>query len=73
MAFWAVAQLQSRRERLAIHCLALAGYPTYLPRIRVRHVIGNRRTPEAEPLFPGYCFLAIELQWLGTGRHPSHP
>jgi transcriptional antiterminator RfaH len=63
VAFWAVARLQGHRERLALHCLGLAGYPTYLPRIRARRVIGNRKVSEAAPLFPGYCFLTIELQW----------
>jgi transcriptional antiterminator RfaH len=63
MAFWAVARLQTHRERLALHCLGLAGYVTYVPRIRARRVIGGRKVSEAAPLFPGYCFLTIELQW----------
>src|SRR5262249_1893581 len=52
-----------RRERLAQHCLALAGYETYLPRLReVRHSHG-RKIEVRPPLFPGYCFVAITLQW----------
>src|SRR5215471_3437755 len=36
--YWAAAQLQPQRERLAQHCLTLNGYQTYLPRLReVRH------------------------------------
>jgi hypothetical protein len=31
MSYWACAQLEANRERLAVHCLGLAGYPVYLP------------------------------------------
>src|SRR6478736_109800 len=59
MAYWACAQFEPNRERLALHCLGLAGYETYLPRLRERRL--SRRGPPA--LFPGYCFVAIALQW----------
>src|SRR5262245_17691952 len=63
MPFWACAQLQPQRERLAQHCLTLNGYETYLPRLReVRHSHG-RKLEARPPLFPGYCFVAITLQW----------
>ena len=61
MSFWAAAQLQPNRTSLALHCLALAGYEVYHPHLRVhRH---GRRIPVTPPLFPGYCFISIELQW----------
>ena len=41
----------------------MAGYETYLPRLReVRHSHG-RKIEARPPLFPGYCFVAITLQW----------
>lgn len=55
MAYWACAQLDSRREALAQHCLGLAGYTVYQPRVRTA-----RRT--SAPLFPSYVFILIELQ-----------
>jgi transcriptional antiterminator RfaH len=72
VAFWAVAQLQPRHEVLALHCLALAGFETYLPRLRVRRVSSHRRRIEAQPpLFPGYAFLLVELQWHAALRAPG--
>jgi transcription antitermination factor NusG len=63
MAYWAAARLQPRHEALALHCLALAGYETYLPRLRERRVSRGRRITVTPPLFPGYCFVLIQLQW----------
>jgi transcriptional antiterminator RfaH len=60
---WACARLVPRREALALHCLALAGFATYLPRIKERHTIRGRRVDATAPLFPGYAFVAVELQW----------
>src|SRR5262245_58623634 len=61
--FWACAQLQPRREALAVHCLALAGFSVYTPRLREHRVLRGRRVEVNPPLFPGYAFVAIELQW----------
>jgi transcriptional antiterminator RfaH len=63
MAFWACAQLQPARERLALHCLTLAGYTAYLPRLRQWRVSRGRRLETTPSLFPGYAFVLIELQW----------
>jgi transcriptional antiterminator RfaH len=63
MNYWACAQLEANRERLALHCLSLAGFETYLPRIREQRVIRGRRIIATPALFTGYCFVAIELQW----------
>jgi transcription antitermination factor NusG len=56
MAYWACAQLDSRREALAQHCLGLAGYTTYQPRI------ATARGASA-PLFPRYTFIEIVCGW----------
>ena len=63
MGFWACAQLQPQRERLALHTLSLAGYTTYLPRLRQHRVSRGRRIETTPALFPGYAFVLIELQW----------
>jgi hypothetical protein len=46
MGSWRCAQLDGRREAFALHCLTLAGYETYQPRIQ-----SSRRNSVA--LFPG--------------------
>ena len=61
--FWACARLEPRREALAAHCLALAGFSVYTPRLREHRVLRGRRVEVNPPLFPGYCFVAIVLQW----------
>src|SRR5262245_15030282 len=61
--YWAAAQLQPQRERLAQHCLTLAGYETYAPRLRERHIAYGRKVIRTPFLFPGYLFVLIELQW----------
>jgi transcriptional antiterminator NusG len=63
MSFWACAQLQPQRERLALHCLGVAKYVTYLPRLRQHRVSRGRRIETTPALFPGYAFVLIELQW----------
>jgi transcription antitermination factor NusG len=63
MSYWAVARLQPYRERLALHCLGLAGFETYLPRLRERRMSHGRRIELRPPLFPGYCFFVVEAQW----------
>jgi transcriptional antiterminator RfaH len=63
MPYWAVARLEPHRERLALHYLGLAGYVTYLPRIREPRLSHGRRVEIRAPLFPGYCFFMVEAQW----------
>ena len=63
MSYWACAQLEANCERLALHCLELGGYSTYLPRIRERRRVNGRQVTVTPPLFPGYAFVLIELQW----------
>jgi transcriptional antiterminator RfaH len=60
VSYWSVARLQLQRERLALHCLNLAGFTAYLPRLRVRKMVHGRRITVTPPLFPGYLFIAIQ-------------
>jgi transcriptional antiterminator RfaH len=71
VAYWAVAQLQPQRERLALHCLALEGYETYFPRLRQIRRQGARKIESSPPLFPGYLFVRIVLQWRSAHWGPG--
>src|SRR5215813_8554952 len=61
--YWCAARLQPHREALALHCLGLAGYETYYPRLRDRRIRHGRKIELRPALFPGYCFVLIQLQW----------
>jgi transcriptional antiterminator RfaH len=63
MSYWACAQLEANRERLALHCLGLRGFEVYLPRLRVKLTPARKTRVQAPALFPGYAFVLIELQW----------
>jgi transcriptional antiterminator RfaH len=72
MSYWACAQLEANRERLALHCLGLGGFEVYLPRVRLRKL--NRvsaLSPRTAPLFAGYAFVLIELQWHAARWSPG--
>jgi transcriptional antiterminator RfaH len=71
VAYWAVSRLALNHERLALHCLTLAGFTTYLPRLRERRMSHGRRIERRPPLFPGYCFTWIELQWSAARWAPG--
>jgi transcriptional antiterminator RfaH len=69
MAFWCAAQLQASRERLALHCLSkVNGFEIYSPRIRPSRA---RRGDDTRPLFPGYAFVLIVLQWHAARWSPG--
>jgi transcriptional antiterminator RfaH len=70
-SFWRAARLMTRREAFATHCLGLAGFETYLPRLRERRIIRGRRVEVKPPLFPGYCFVLIVLQWHAARWRPG--
>jgi transcriptional antiterminator RfaH len=61
--YWCAARLMTRREAFATHFLDLAGFDVYLPRLRERRIVRGRRVEVSPPLFPGYCFVLIVLQW----------
>jgi len=63
VAYWCAARLQPRHEAYALHCLGLAGYESYYPRLRDRRVRFGRTIENRPPLFPCYAFVLIELQW----------
>jgi transcription antitermination factor NusG len=69
MAYWACAHIEPRHERLALHCLQeIAGFEVYSPRVQVRSK-GYRES--LRPLFPGYCFVLILLQWHAARWSPG--
>jgi transcription antitermination factor NusG len=68
---WAAVHLMSHREALALHCLRLAGYATYLPRVRERRTVRGRRVEATPALCPGYCFIAVEQQWHAARWSPG--
>ena len=63
MSYWCACRLQVHREALALHCLGLNGYETYFPRLRDRRIRFGRTIENRPALFPGYCFVLIQLQW----------
>ena len=69
MAYWASAQLETRRERTALHFLGLNGFTTYCPRIRTERP--SREGGRSTWLFPGYTFVWIELQWHAARWSPG--
>ena len=71
MASWAACQIHSQRERLAHHFLALAGFTTWFPQVRERKIIRGRRQDVLLPLFPGYTFILITLQWSAAHYAPG--
>jgi transcriptional antiterminator RfaH len=68
---WACAQIQPQRDRLAIHCLAEAGYRPYYPRLRVQRIVRRRKVERTPALFPGYAFVVIESEWYGAKWSPG--
>jgi transcription antitermination factor NusG len=69
MTYWACAQLEPSRERLALHCLSkVNGFEVYSPRIRP---LRARREDDTRPLFPGYAFVLIVLQWHAARWSPG--
>jgi transcriptional antiterminator RfaH len=71
VSYWACARLVPQRERLALHCLGLAGYTTYLPRLRERRISHGRKIEVRPPLFPGYLFLQITNGWWDARWSPG--
>jgi transcriptional antiterminator RfaH len=74
MAFWTCVQLEPNRERLALHCLsAVNGFEIYSPRIKAPRIRPSRapRGNDTRPLFPGYVFVLIVLQWHAARWSPG--
>jgi transcriptional antiterminator RfaH len=69
--YWCCARLEPNRERLALHCLGLNGFAVYYPRLREQRIRHGRRIEVRPPLFPSYCFVAVELQWHAARWSPG--
>ena len=71
--YWACAQVEPRRERLASHCLGLAGYEIYQPLLREqrRRRHGSRKITVTPPLFPGYLFVWVVRGWWDARWSPG--
>jgi transcriptional antiterminator RfaH len=71
--YWACAQVEPRRERLASHCLGLAGYEIYQPLLREqrRSRYGSRKITVTPPLFPGYLFVWLVRGWWDARWSPG--
>jgi transcriptional antiterminator RfaH len=71
VAYWAAAQLEPNRERLALHMLARQNFTVYAPKLRERRVIRGRREDCETLLFPGYVFVLVRLQWYAVRWCPG--
>jgi transcription antitermination factor NusG len=64
MSYWACARTEPQREAAAKHFLELAGYRTYIPRLREWRIRRGRRVQVLAPLFPAYAFVEVaNEQW----------
>ena len=61
--FWCAARLMPKREAVATQCLTLAGFETYMPRLRECRMVRGRRVEISPPLFPGYIFILVVSRW----------
>ena len=69
--FWSAARLMPQRERLALHCLALGGYQTYVPRIRERRIQHGRKvTVTMAPEMAPKCLRRPVLFWDENRKRP---
>jgi transcription antitermination factor NusG len=64
MPYWVVARAVPHHDRLAAECVGLAGFETFVPKIRVK-VGAQWRTM---PMFAGYLFVRIVDQWRALER-----
>src|SRR5215472_12925110 len=69
--FWACAQLEPFRERLAMHTLGLAGFEVYCPRLKEQVRIRGRKIVRTPPLFPGYAFVLVVSAWWSARWSPG--
>src|SRR5215831_244995 len=70
--YWACAQVEPRRERLASYTLGLAGYEIYQPLLREqRRGRSCRKITVTPSLFPGYLFLWVVRGWWNARWSPG--
>jgi transcription antitermination factor NusG len=64
--------LELHREQLGIGHLDRAGFSPWYPQVReYRTGRAGRRVLITRPLFAGYCFIVIELQWYQARWSPG--
>jgi hypothetical protein len=68
---WAVARLEPRHERLGVDSLERAGFSPWYPQICEHRIVRGRRAAAIRPLFFGYCFVVIGLQWHAAVKSPG--
>jgi transcriptional antiterminator RfaH len=61
--YWCCAQIEQSRDRLAWHCLTLAGYKVYQPLLREPRRSHGRKIIATPPLSPGYLFIWVVRGW----------
>ena len=61
--YWACAQIEPYRERLAMHCLGLNGFEIYCPRLREQRRSFGRKITVTPALFPNYLFVWVVRGW----------
>src|SRR5262249_32226546 len=61
--YWCCAQIEQCHDRLAWHCLGLAGYKVYQPLLREQRRSYGRKIIATPPLFPGYLFVWVVRGW----------
>ncbi|WP_164088998.1 transcriptional activator RfaH [Sphingorhabdus sp. YGSMI21] len=59
---WYVAQVQPRKEQLALAHLRRQRFVTYCPIIKRTRRLRKQSVSTAEPLFPGYVFVALDCE-----------
>jgi len=70
--YWACAQLEPNRTRLALHCLdKVAGYEIYNPQLREQRRRYGRRIMSVSQLFPAYVFVLIVSGWWDARWSPG--
>src|SRR5262252_2148934 len=69
--YWCCAQVEPRRERLASHCLTLAGYEIYQPLLREQPRSHGRKITVTPPLFSGYLFVWVVRGWWDARWSPG--
>src|SRR5215471_6437948 len=69
--YWACAQLEPNRTRLALHCLdKVAGYEIYNPQLREQRRRYGRKITSVSQLFPAYVFVLIVSGWWNARWQP---
>ena len=66
MPKWFVLQTKVRSEAVAVHNLENQGFETFLPMLRIQRRRQGSWQSVCEPLFPGYMFIALDLEKQNT-------